>query len=386
MSLDPASAHAPLDPRALAVTRRLLVHGPASRGALGRELNLSDASMSRVARSLVRAGLVSETTDEVPSIGRPRQLLSAVPEARHVIGVKLTGSTAYGVACDMVGGVTDAAEAPLPEPADGAVPVGECLRTVKRLVNRLSRRLPALDGVGVSVGGVIAERRVVREGTFLGWRDVDLAGLVEDATGVPVVVTNDVTALAREELWFGAGRTHSTFGVITVGAGIGFAVVREGLVLEQLIDNGHLLAHSPVDGSGPRCGLGHPGCVSAYLNRVDVEQRLAREPGMPRTFGHAVRDPGLASSPVVEDAARALGHVVATFAGALQTERIVLAGEDVEPLFASPVVQATIDERLRPGPEETQRCTLEVSTAPLTFSDWARGAAVTSVQHVLGAV
>ena len=125
--------------------------------------------------------------------------------------------------------------------------------------------------------------------------------------------------------------------------------------------------------------------MSAYLNKVDVEQRLLQESGTPHTFGDAVRDPGLASSPVVQEAARALGHVVATFAGALQTERIVLAGEDVEPLFASPVVQATIDERLRPGPQEIQRCTLDVSTARLTFSDWARGAAVTGVQHVLGA-
>jgi hypothetical protein len=55
------------------------------------------------------------------------------------------------------------------------------------------------------------------------------------------------------------------------------------------------------------------------------------------------------------------------------------------PLFGSPVVQATIDERLRPGPNETQRCTLDVSTAPLTFTDWARGAAVTGIQYVLGA-
>ena len=260
------------------------------------------------------------------------------------------------------------------------------MKVVARLVRQLSRRLPSLDGVGVSIGGVVADRTHVREGTFLGWHDVDLGGLLGAATGVDVVVTNDVTALAREQLWFGAGRTHTTFGVITVGAGIGFAVVREGQVLEQLIDNGHLLAHSPIDASGPRCGLGHPGCVSAYLNQPDFERNLRQQQDSPRTFGEAVRDPRLASSPAVEGAATALGHVVATFAGALQTDRIVLAGEDVEPLFASPVMAATIAERLRPGPEETQRCELDVSTAPLTFTAWARGAAVTGVQYVLGAV
>jgi predicted NBD/HSP70 family sugar kinase len=173
-------------------------------------------------------------------------------------------------------------------------------------------------------------------------------------------------------------------GVMTVGAGIGFAVVREGVVLEQLMDNGHLMAHAPIDGSGPRCGLGHPGCLSAYLGRPDVERRLA-ELTTPLSFREALADPTPAIQTVVDDAARALAHGVATFAGALQTDRIVLAGEDVEPLFASPVVAATLAERLRPGPDEVQRCSLDVSTVPLTFVDWARGAAVTSVQRALGA-
>jgi len=68
------------------------------------------------------------------------------------------------------------------------------------------------------------------------------------------------------------------------------------------------------------------------------------------------------------------------------TPGIVLAGEDVDHLFASPTVVDTIADRLRPGPQETQRCELDVSTAPLTFTDWARGAAVVSLQHSLGAL
>src|SRR5918992_1156753 len=129
------SARTPLDPRALAVTQHLLVHGPATRAALGRELSLSDASMSRVARSLVRDGIVSEDLDEIV--------------------------------------------------------------VVARLVRRLERRLAGLDGVGVSLGGVVAERSIVAEGTFLGWRDVDLGSLLRDAVDADVVLTNDVTGLAR---------------------------------------------------------------------------------------------------------------------------------------------------------------------------------------------
>jgi predicted NBD/HSP70 family sugar kinase len=378
-----------LSEREMAVTRHLLVHGPATRGHLGDHLQLSSASMSRVTRALVDGGIAALDIEPAAGIGRPRQILSAVPNARHVVGCKVTGHTVYGVLCDLMGNVTATAESPLPSAGrDGTVPVDETVEVVARLTTTLAAGVPAVHGLGVSVGGVVLDRSIVREGTFLGWHDVALAPPLCERTGLPVVVTNDVTALAREQLWFGAGRTHSTFGLITVGAGLGFGLVREGVVVEELIDNGHLLAHAPLDVQGPRCSIGHPGCVAAYLNRDDVERRASAAAGRPVTFNDlvAARKAGDGTAADLLDAAsRALGHLVATVAGALQTPRIVLAGEDIAALAGSPAMDEVIADRLRPGPEESQRCTLDVTTEPLTFSDWARGAAVTGIQHVLGA-
>jgi predicted NBD/HSP70 family sugar kinase len=374
----------------LAVTRHLLVHGPTTRAALGDRLQLSYASMSRVARSLTDGGLVTQDPEPDFSVGRPRQILSAVPGARHVVGCKLTADTAYGVVCDMFGEVHSAARAALPaRGADGTVPVAATVKTVARLARKLARRVPSVDGIAVSLGGVVANRSIVREGTFLGWRDVDLATPLQRDTGLPVILTNDVTALAREELWFGAGRTHSTFGLITVGTGLGFGVVREGVVVEQLIDNGHLLAHAPVDSRGPRCGLGHAGCVAAYLNRNDLERRASAAAGRAVTFDDLVRARAAGddtATGLLDGSARALGHLAVTFAGALQTTRIVLAGEDVAEITGSPAMAGVIADRLRPGADEVQRCALEITAATLTFNDWARGAAVAGVQNVLGAL
>ena len=373
----------------LAVTRQLLTHGPATRGDLGDRLNLSYASMSRLARSLIGGGIASEDLEPASAIGRPRQILTVVPGARHVVGIKLTGDTAYGVVCDMFGEVKGTSRAALPRPDEGgSVPVAATVKLIAQMANRLAPKVPSVDGIGVSVGGSIIDRSVVREGTFLGWRDVDLAGPVRDRTGLPVIVTNDVAALAREQLWFGAGRTHSTFGIVTVGAGLGVGVIREGGVVEELIDNGHLLAHSPVDSSGPACGLGHRGCAAAYLNREDLERHATIAAGHPVTLADLVlaRAGGdRASARLLDDAARALGHLVASFAGGLQTTCIVLGGEDVAVFAATPAMQEAIDDRLRPGAMETQSCTLDLVTAPLTFTDWARGAAVAGIQHVLGA-
>ncbi|MEV6304216.1 ROK family protein [Actinoplanes sp. NPDC051861] len=377
------SAGRSLTAGALAVARHLLIHGPATRGDLGDRLNLSYASTSRAARALIQEGIASETLEQEPAVGRPRQVLTAVPTARHVLGCKLTADTAYAVVCDMFGNVRSAGRAALPGPdASGAVPVAGTARVIAQLTNRIGRRVPSVDGIGIALGGIVTGRSAVREGTFLGWRDVDLAGPVSARTGLPVTVTNDVTALAREQLWFGAGRTHSTFGVITVGAGLGFGVVREGVAVEELIDNGHLLAHAPVDSRGPECGLGHRGCVAAYLDHTDVARRASV------TFDGLVTarragDP--TATRILDEASHALGHLAATFAGALQTTCIVLAGEDVGVLAGTAAMNGAIADRLRPGPAEAQRCVLDIVTTPLTFNDWARGAAVAGIQHILGA-
>jgi len=373
----------------LAIARHLLVHGPSTRGDLGDRLNLSYASTSRAARALIEGGMASETLEGESLVGRPRQILTAVPGARHIVGCKLTADTAYGVVCDMFGNVKASARAALPAARpDGTVPVTGTARVIAQLATRLGRRVPSLDGIGVALGGIVTHRSWVREGTFLGWRDVDLAGPLRERTGLPVTVTNDVTALAREQLWFGAGRTHSTFGLITVGAGLGFGVVREGVAVGELIDNGHLLAHTPIDSRGPRCTLGHRGCVAAYLNREDIERRARIETGRPATLGDLIRARTAGdrtAARLLDDAGRALGHLIATLAGALQTTGIVLAGEDVAYLADTPAMNEAIADRLRPGPAETQTCTLDIITTPLTFEDWARGAAVVGIQHTLGA-
>lgn len=370
----------------LEVTRLLLMHGPASRAHLGGRLDVSPASMTRVTRSLLERGVVVEGDASTLGLGRPAKVLSANASARKVLGCKLTGDTAYAVVCDLFGEVQAQATAPLPDPGSrGVVPLDGVVDVIATLARQLSLDGP-LHAVCVSLGGIVRPDGVVQEGTFLGWRDVDLLTALRSRLAIPVIAINDVAALAREQLWFGAGRTHSTFAVITVGAGIGLGVVREGRVVDQLLDNGQLVAHSPVDGRGPRCDVGHRGCVSAYLDHHAIESRGSERFGRPMTLEDIV-DAGDAGDRrarrMLADASRALGHLAATVAGALQTQRIVLAGESVEALTRGHVMQEAINDRMRTGPGNTADYALDVSIEPLTFQDWAQGAAVTGVQFAL---
>ena len=69
----------------------LLVHGPASRADLARRAGLSPASLTRITRSFVDAGLVTESDAASPQrTGRPSQPMDVNVDLAHLVGIKLS--------------------------------------------------------------------------------------------------------------------------------------------------------------------------------------------------------------------------------------------------------------------------------------------------------
>jgi predicted NBD/HSP70 family sugar kinase len=99
---------------------------------------------------------------------------------------------------------------------------------IAEFVASLARRRPQVTALGISIGGQVADHVIVSQAPFLHWTDVPLRDMVENATGVPTVVENDLIALTEAEHWFGAGRGLDRFAVVTVGAGVGYGLVVRG--------------------------------------------------------------------------------------------------------------------------------------------------------------
>ena len=68
-----------------------------------------------------------------------------------------------------------------------------------------------LSGMGLSLGASVVGEREIRVAPFLGWIRVPIAGLMAEATGLPVRVANDVRAFTYAEAWFGLGRGANLF-------------------------------------------------------------------------------------------------------------------------------------------------------------------------------
>ncbi len=364
-----------LTPSESALAQAVLIHGPIFRHALTARLGLSPASLTRLAKPFVERGVFVERDHlAAGAVGRPARPLDFAPDWGTFVGVKLTGTRAYGVLTDARADLLTMREEPLPspDPADVA-------RVVRGLVARLAPHPHGhphrLRGLGISLGGEVVASRV-RFAPFLDWHDVDIVGAVE--ASVPVTVENDVVALTEAERWFGQGRGIRDFSVITIGAGVGHGLVVGGDVVRGPDAGVGHVGHLPLAVDGPMCSRGHRGCAAMLTSaslRTQLAGALGREVGDDDVLALAAAGEPAAAS-LVGAAGDALGRLIALVTSITQQSRAILAGEGVGLYrIAEERVRAAIRAGRDPRADE-----VEVLVDDGGFFSWARGAAAVSIQ------
>lgn len=209
-----------------------------------------------------------------------------------------------------------------------------------------------------------------------------LAALVRDRTGLPVVVENVVAALAEAGTWFGAGRGQGCFALLTIGAGIGYGLVLGGRRVPFAEESRGFARHWIIDPHGPLTPDGARGSAVSLLTISGIEYRIRAATGRDIAYEEilscAAAGEPLASR-VIEEAARALGVLVAQIANFALPQKTLLAGEGVGLMdVTGNTVHETIRAHRHPlaGP-------VGLEAKASDFHDWARGAAVPAIQMLV---
>jgi predicted NBD/HSP70 family sugar kinase len=239
-----------------------------------------------------------------------------------------------------------------------------------------STNAPVL-GIGIGVpGSVESQSDGVVESTQLGWHQVALGEAVRTALAVPVMVENDVNALAMAERLFGRGHDHSDFLVVTIGTGIGAGIIAGGTLQRGRHGGSGDLGHVPMVENGPVCQCGNRGCLEALIGEsalLDAACRrsvLAAHDGIDRLLNAA--DAGdVRAREIYADAGRQLGRALAGVVNVIDPSVVTLLGEGVA---AWAHWQAGFEPAFRGGLVPRSR---SISVIVESWKDdaWAQGAA-----------
>jgi len=133
------------------------------------------------------------------------------------------------------------------------------------VIELLGRHQVVAVGLGAA-GFVDTARTTVLFAPNLAWRDEPVKKKVQDRIGFPVVVENDANASAWAETVFGAAQGYEDVVLITVGTGIGGAIVINGRLYRGRWGVAGEPGHYRVVPGGRLCGCGNRGCWEQYAS------------------------------------------------------------------------------------------------------------------------
>ncbi|WP_168581317.1 ROK family glucokinase [Gephyromycinifex aptenodytis] len=167
-----------------------------------------------------------------------------------------------------------------------------------------------VEAIGVGAAGFVgADRATVVFAPHLSWRDEPLQQGLTQRVGLPICVDNDANAAAWAEYCFGAAREETHLVMITLGTGIGGAIVTNGALQRGRFGIAGEFGHMQIVPDGMRCECGNRGCWEQYAsgNALVREARALIEARSPVSHDLSARlggDPSALVGPLITEAAR----------------------------------------------------------------------------------
>ena len=177
----------------------------------------------------------------------------------HAIGIDIGGTKIAGALVSELGEII--AEDRMPTPTAGSEQIVDA---VVAMIERLS------DGQDVAAAGVAAPGFIdVAQSTVyyapnIPWRSEPLRQLLTDRLDLDITIDNDANAAGWAEFRFGAGRLYSDMTMLTIGTGVGGAIVSQDRLFRGGFGAGAELGHMRIVPDGLPCGCGARGCIEQY--------------------------------------------------------------------------------------------------------------------------
>jgi predicted NBD/HSP70 family sugar kinase len=252
--------------------------GRVSRIELSEKSGLTEATISKIVRTLIDGGLVVEAGFAESTGGKRPVLLELNAASRYALGVSLDYARISLVLCDINGRALHSHSLPGSGRSKPQTVIDRVAREISRFLEKHSVARSDVIGIGVSgagrqdtSGGVLRSSRQTGE-----WEEFAIEATLCEATGMPVILENDANCAALGEFWSGRVSTAHDFATIYMATGIGCGLVINGDVYRGASSNAGEIGHLSLDVDGPECFCGSRGCLEVMATPAAIV-RSARE-------------------------------------------------------------------------------------------------------------
>lgn len=311
-----------------AVLRLLRIHGNMSRSSLAQRTALNRSTISDLVTELQELGLIHESdAPDRTGVGRPSLMVSLSDDVVVFSVNPETDATTVGIVT-LSGHVLRKERIPhgvLPDPEAAVRDAGD-------LIARMRKELPAhfrIARIGVAVPGQVrVGDGVIRLAPHLNWVEVPFASMLNQATGLPVIIDNDASLGSIAERDYGAGRGFSEIIYMYGGAGgIGGGIIHAGSLLRGSAGYAGELGHVRISDVPGADYSGLQGTLESLVKRDELLTALGITTADDDELAARLADPVSGKvKKLLESQIDALAVAVGNFVNIFNPEIVLLSG------------------------------------------------------------
>jgi glucokinase len=293
-------------------------------------------------------------------------MTSPAQSSSHFIGFELGGSTMRAALVTAAGEIIERREVTIER--------DQVVAQVADTVASLRDVRANIQAVGVGIPGLVNRQtdRVVVSTDLPSVLRGDIHAELIKATGIRFELENDANAAAYGEFKAGAGRGSRDMFYVTIGAGIGGALIIDGKLWLGASGFAGEFGHITIDSDGIECLCGNIGCLETVASAPNIvrraKERLFRDStsslsvlAINKDFtaadlAHEAKNGDDFSLMMIERTGKYIGAAVASVINLLNIERIVLGGGVIEAgdLILDPIIREAGRRAFQPCFEATQ--------------------------------
>jgi len=258
----------------------------------------------------------------------------------YAIGIDIGGTKIAGALVDPDGQIILEERVP-----SSASDPDALVDAVVGLIQKLSANHEVI-GAGVAAAGFIdADQSNIIYAPNINWRNEPFKAKLEAKLTIPVIIENDANAAAWAEYRYGAGRGYKHMIMLTIGTGVGGAIIADSHMLRGGFGIAGELGHLRMVPNGILCGCGQHGCLESYASGSALLRAAKELAGSGNPAGERLRqiekvagqltgqevyqailekDPGALS--ILADLGNWLGQAISSFTAVLDPEIVVIGG------------------------------------------------------------
>ena len=274
-------------------------------------------------------------------MGKEADLTQSQPQ---VIGIDLGGTAIKLGRFTPDGTCLQSLSVPTPQPA---TPEAVLAAIVEAIASVDPEQKSVAIGVGTPGPADASGRIALVAINLVNWRDVPLAEELEAKTGLPTIIANDANCAGLGEAWLGAGRRFNNFILLTLGTGVGGAIILNGKLFVGHQGAAGELGLITLNPDGPPCNSGNQGSLEQYVSVNAIRRSTGLEPAELGAMAQAGNSEALT---FWQNYGNKLGAGLASLIYVLTPEAIAIGGGVCASAeFFFPAALAEIERRVLPS-------------------------------------